>query len=143
MSGITIGYHDTGLWDREDAVKTDKKVASGLSPKQAVAFAQKNSGAELLVRTSGKHENAKFDVYSLSVGDGKKLTSDDIIDHVSFVDDLPDKLGGQSISIAAISEPYANRDESYTYIGHIQSRGKYNGVLHANQRIKHNMTYAH
>ena len=141
MSGITIGYHDKGLFDWADAVKTDKKVASGLSPSQAAKFAEKHDGAELLVRTSGKDENAKFDVYTLTVGDNKSLTDLEIIDHVSFVDDLAEKVGGQSVTIASDSIPYRN-GEKYTYFGHIQSEGKYNGIMHANERIEADMTYS-
>lgn len=81
IPGQKIGIHDTGLFDREDALIVGKKLGHSLNARQAQELAFQTPGAELIVRTSGapglnhlhgemrQHPLESYDVYSLTVRD--------------------------------------------------------------------------
>lgn len=75
MSGIGIGTHDRGMWDREDQlfVKPDA-LKSNLSAKEAEEFARSNPGAEVVL----KKADGTYSVYQLATSeDGKAINNID------------------------------------------------------------------
>lgn len=99
---MKIGSHDTGFRDWADDVKTTSKLGSNLSAHEADALVKEHGGAELLIQKRDENNMPVYDVYALEVEEeGKSLHSVDIYSHMSFEDDIPQKLGGEAAKIAA------------------------------------------
>ena len=63
-----IGKYDEGVFDLEDQVSVDKKQTFK-SREEAIAFAQKNPGAEMIVEQRTKADGLGYDVYSVTIHD--------------------------------------------------------------------------
>lgn len=98
-----IGTYDEGALDLEDKVSVEKKQ-SFKTRDEAIAFAQKNPGAEMVVEARGKNGSLGYDVYSVAINDkGQSLSSADKMENLSLFDKplgIVDKQTGKTSSRA-------------------------------------------
>ena len=130
-SGTVIATHRKGVFDIPDKITVGKKIAENLSNTAVIELAKKHKGAELLVRTDGKAEvngyftKSKFSVYELSVTNNKTLSSDDLVEHVSFSKDIPKKLGLTSAKSVIIASDTTATDKDFIYYLHVAANGTF------------------
>ena len=87
MSKITIGEYDTGFWDYGNSIRADKNpLKKDLNINDAIDFAKKNSGSELIV----VKDNGLASVHPLEVQDVWIKEKDKQIDN-SKIDRDPNK----------------------------------------------------
>ncbi len=81
-----IGTYDEGALDLADKVSVDKKQ-SFKTREDAIAFAQQNPGAEMVVEARGTNGALGYDVYGVTIHDkGKTLSSTDKMENLSLFD---------------------------------------------------------
>jgi hypothetical protein len=78
MSGIGIGTHDRGMWDREDQLYVKPEaLKSNISAREAEEYAKSKAGAEVIL----KNADGTYSVYQLTTSeDGKAINNSDFKD---------------------------------------------------------------
>lgn len=110
-----VGQHDTGLFDKADAVKTTKVLGKNVDVADALKLTQENKGAEMLIEKQGADGKKAYDVYAIAVEgkEGKSVKSVDLFDNISLEKDLAKKFGGSQAIIAPENEKWATPDKDF------------------------------
>lgn len=85
-NSFQIGTYDEGVLDLDDKVTVDKKQTFK-TREEAIAFAQKNPGAEMVVEQRDAKGALGYDVYSVKIHDkDQSLSSQDKMENLSLFD---------------------------------------------------------